>query len=604
MVLLLDDPADADSGEPGSFGRLHDALVAAGVERGTPVGLALSAGANGSLTIGVATAGVSIGFTGRHALRSIAAAEATLHPRWVWWTNEPAAVLVRHGIRLTACWDLSAAHRLLVGGWRTDEVRIWSTANGLDHTLAPALGQLDLGDGDSGDGAHPALRADGHLRAEWVAGSWRDSAAGAARWGELALDVMVRQQDLLRSVEAAGDALATARSESAAEMLCAELEHDGLPIDMSVATGLIRDLVGERPADEREAIERRAARDASVLAHLPPGASFDLRNPADVKSMLRRVGIDVPDTRAWRLEQMRAVHPVVEALLLWRKAERIATTFGYGWLDEHVGPDHRLRGAWSGTDGAAGRMTAQAGLHNLPADLRPAVRADEGWLFVRADLGQIEPRVLAAVSGDRAFVDATTADDLYRPVATRLNVERPIAKVGVLAAMYGQTSGTAGQALQGMDRAYPVAMQFLRDADRAGREGRELRTFGGRLIPMWNTTPDWDAPVDERSASAAVASRGRYARNATVQGAAAELFKAWAATVRARLAGDPELSDSRIVLCLHDELLVHTPATAAERVAEMVSSCLDEASGRWFRGTGVRFVADVSIVASWADAKA
>ncbi len=603
-MLLLDDPADADSGEPGSFGRLHDALVAAGVERGTPMGLALSAGANGSITVGVAAAGVSIGCTGRGALHSIAAVEAALRPRWVWWSNEPATVLVSHGIRLTACWDLSAVHRLLVGGWRADEVRMWSTANRLDHTLAPALGQLDLGDGDGGAGVHPAVRADGHLRAEWVSGSWRDSAEGAARWAELALDVMARQQDLLRSVEAAGDSMATARSESAAEMLCAELEHDGLPIDMSVAFDLIRDLVGERPADEREAMERRAARDASVLAHLPPGASFDLRNPADVKSMLRRVGIDVPDTRAWRLEQMRTVHPVVEALLRWRKAERIATTFGYTWLDQHVGDDHRLRGAWTGTDGAAGRMTAQAGLHNLPADLRPAVRADAGWKFVRADLGQIEPRVLAAVSGDRSFVQATAADDLYQPVAQRLKVERPIAKVGVLAAMYGQTSGTAGQALQGMDKAYPVAMQFLRDADRAGREGRELRTFGGRLIPMWDTTPDPDAPVDERSASSAIASRGRYARNATVQGAAAELFKAWAATVRARLAGDPDLASTRIVLCLHDELLVHAPAAVADRVAALVHACLDEASGRWFRGTGVRFVADVSIVDSWADAKA
>jgi DNA polymerase-1 len=594
MVTLHDDPT-----------AVVGALVDAGVARGDPVGLALANGDDGRLVLGLAApGGLLVGVSGVDAVDVIAAVEAAVRPRWVWWSNEPASLLVRHGVRLGACWDLSAVHRLLVGGWRTDEVRIWSAVRGLDHRQAPALGQLDLGDGDSGEGEHPAVRADGFLRSEWVAGLWRDAPEAAARWAELALDVMGRQQERLRSIAAAGDALAAARSESAAEMLCAELEHDGLPIDMSVALGLVHDLVGDRPADEREADRLRAERDAVVLAHLPPGQTFDLRNPADVKSMLRRVGIDVPDTRAWRLEQMRTVHPVVEALLQWRKAERIATTFGYGWLDQHVGPDHRLRGAWSGTDGAAGRMTAQAGLHNLPADLRPAVRADDGWSFVRADLGQIEPRVLAAVSGDRAFVQATAADDLYRPVAERLRVERPIAKVGVLAAMYGQTSGTAGQALQGMDKAYPVAMQYLRDADRAGREGRELRTFGGRLIPMWDAIPDPDAPVDERSASAAIASRGRYARNATVQGAAAELFKAWAATVRARLAGDPDLSASRIVLCLHDELLVHTPAAVSERVASLVHACLDEASGRWFRGTGVRFVADVSIVDSWADAKA
>ncbi len=591
MVAMFD---DADS--------LARALTNAGVERGTPVAITFVEGGNAPL-LGIATVGFAAGVGGPAALRAVTAIEAELRPRWVWWSNEPAATLVRHGVRFTACWDLSAVHRLIVGGWRADEVRIWSAAHDLDPDRAPALGQLDLGDGDSGDGEHPAVRADGHLRAEWVSGSWRDSPDRAGRWAEVALLVMERQRDLLRSIDSAGDALATARSESAAEMLCAELEHDGLPIDMTVALGLIRSLVGDRPVDEREAAAHRAARDAEVLQHLPPGNTVDLRNPADVKSMLRRVGIDVPDTRAWRLESMRTVHPAVEALLHWRKAERIATTFGYNWLDQHVGNDHRLRGAWTGTDGAAGRMTAQAGLHNLPADLRPAVRADDGWQFVRADLGQIEPRVLAAVSGDRGFVQATAADDLYQPVAKRLGVERPIAKVAVLAAMYGQTSGTAGQALQGMDKAYPVAMQFLRDADRAGREGRELRTFGGRLIPMWNTTPDPDAPVDERSASAAVASRGRYARNATVQGAAAELFKAWAATVRARLAADPELSESRIVLCLHDELLVHAPTPMAERVATLVHTCLDEASGRWFRGTGVRFVADVSIVASWADAK-
>ena len=45
----------------------------------------------------------------------------------------------------------------------------------------------------------------------------------------------------------------------------------------------------------------------------------------------------MPNTRKWVLEPFRETHPVVEALLEWRKAERIATTYGYGWLDAHVG---------------------------------------------------------------------------------------------------------------------------------------------------------------------------------------------------------------------------------------------------------------------------
>ena len=159
-------------------------------------------------------------------------------------------------------------------------------------------------------------------------------------------------------------------------------------------------------------------------------------------------------------------------------------------------------------------MTAQAGLHNLPAELRAAVAAEPGYRLVRADLGQIEPRILAAISGDRAFARAADADDLYAPVAARLGVERPIAKVAVLAAMYGQTSGAAGQALRGLEQAYPVAMRYLRDAYEAGRAGRDVRTHGGRLVRMWPDPPG----LDEPALRAALASRGRYARNAVVQG--------------------------------------------------------------------------------------
>ncbi len=69
-------------------------------------------------------------------------------------------------------------------------------------------------------------------------------------------------------------------------------------------------------------------------------------------------------------------------------------------------------------------------------------------MFVRADLGQIEPRVLAAVSGDQALTVATRADDLYAPVAAQLGVRGPVAKVAVLGAMYGQTTGHGAQALR------------------------------------------------------------------------------------------------------------------------------------------------------------
>ena len=388
-------------------------------------------------------------------------------------------------------------------------------------------------------------------------------------------------------------AVATARCESTAELLCAELSADGLPMDRAVAEQILTEIIGPRPRSEAEAAALRAARDAEVLRHAPAGVTADLRSPAQVRSLLARVGVDVPDTRAWRLREMRDAHPLVGALLEWRKAERIATTYGYAWLDEHLGADGRLRGAWTGSDGAAGRMTASAGLHNMPAALRPAVVAADGHVFVRADLGQIEPRVLAAVSGDQALVAAARADDLYAPVAAQLGVDRPVAKVAVLGAMYGQTTGHGAQALRRLNAAYPVAMAYLDAADRAGRAGRDLRTYGGRLIVL---AP---APGQDARSSSRVAAYGRYARNAMIQGAAAELFKMWAVIVRARCGP----LDARIVLCLHDELLVHCPREQAETVSRLVDECLREAAQRWAPGCGVRFISDTSIVRSWSDAK-
>jgi DNA polymerase-1 len=240
-------------------------------------------------------------------------------------------------------------------------------------------------------------------------------------------------------------------------------------------------------------------------------------------------------------------------------------------------------------------MTASAGLHNMPAVLRQAVIAADGHVFIRADLGQIEPRVLAAVSGDQALIAATGADDLYLPVAGQLNVDRPTAKVAMIAAMYGQTTGHGGQALRRMKAAYPVAMAYLDDADRQARSGRDLRTYGGRLVRMSGGGPQ--AGAEEPSSR--VAGRGRYGRNAMIQGAAAELFKMWAATVRARGAE----MDARIVLCLHDELLVHVAQGSAERAAGLVRDCLEETARRWAPASRVRFLADISAIRCWADAK-
>jgi DNA polymerase I len=574
-------------------------MEASGVTRGDRVAVAISSSSACIAFVSDASAWV---VATDDPASAVAALEAALRPRWVWWTAETPMALACARVRVATCWDVAAVHRLLFGGWRAEPARVWAVLNRASTEL-PSMGQLGLLDdhGDEGDDPENPVRPDGHLRPEWVSGGWSGTPARAAHWAALALQVHDRQKALIAALPGRNGAMGAARSESAAEVLCAELTVEGLPISVSRAGEIIGSHVGPRPLTERDEALNRERRDERVLRHAPPGTGADLRNPAHVRAMLTRLGIDVADTRKWRLEPFRESHPLVDALLTWRKAERISTTYGYAWLDEHVGADGRLRGGWTACDGAAGRMTAQVGLHNLPAEMRDAVIAEPGFVFVHADLGQIEPRVLAAVSGDNALAAATAADDLYAPVAERLRVERAVAKVAVLAAMYGQTSGAAGEALRGMEAAYPVAMQFLRDADRCGQAGIDVRTYGGRLVRMGfgpagpTGAAVAGAPVD-RSAGAA---RGRYARNAVIQGAAAELFKAWAVMVRARVAP----LGASIVLCLHDELLVHAPSDRAAEVSRLLEEALPEAAYRWMPEGRVRYVAKASVISRWSEAK-
>jgi len=525
-------------------------------------------------------------------LPTLEALEREHSPRWV-VAGAAAGLghLVGLGIRVARSWDVAEVHRLIAGGWRADLGAAWATVHDQPWPAAPDNPErrgeatlFDVGESDPGEAAAAPARAD-RVPVDALPTNADPTQVGAL--AEL-IDEVARRQYV--RLDAFGPrAVATAYSESAAAVLALELERDGLPIDRVRAEELIAAAAGPRPRTAGEAAAIRAARDERVLRHLP-GRRADLRNPADVQALLAAAGVSVPSTRAWVLEPYRRSHPLVAALLDWRKDERIATTYGYRWLDEHVGPDNRLRGAWTACDGAAGRMTARNGLHNLPQPLRPAVAAESGHVFVRADLGQIEPRVLAALSGDPAFAAASRADDLYAPVAATLGVPRSAAKIAVLAAMYGQRSGAAGAALRGLERAFPAAMAVLDDAYAAGLQGRSLRTFGGRLIQL-HSHPD-ESP-------AAAAGRGRYARNAVVQGSAAELFKAWAATVRHEL----RPISGQIVLCLHDELLVHVAERHAEAAVATVHQALTDSARRWVGSEQVRFIADVKVVRRWDEAK-
>lgn len=566
-----------------------------GLASGQLVGLAVA----DDLGIGVSVRrndGVSSLYTSiPEAPELIRAIDRRYAPRWVWWDQAAARSLASRSIEIDRCWDVVAVHRLIHGGSRWPIPLVWASLHQLPVETIPELGQLDLlGAAVSEPDDDSPVQADGHLSPGWLDVGWRSSPQSLAAWAELPLVAAERQLELLRGENKPVAAVSTAHAESVASLLCAEMEVSGLPIDTGRARTIISDAIGPRTNGLSSDDEGRARRDAEVLSHVQPSQDVNLRNSTEVKAMLRRLDIEVEDTRAWRLEKFRGAHPVIEALLSWRKAERISTTYGYRWLDEHV-ENGRLRGDWASSDGSAGRMTASAGLHNLPSEMRPAIAAEPGHVFVRADLGQIEPRVLAAVSGDPAFIEATKRDDLYHEVSQQLEVSRDVAKLAVLGAMYGATSGESAHALRRLERAFPVAMQFLEDAARSGERRVDVTTVGGRRIRLSGSDSiDGNLDVARRAA----ASRGRYARNAVIQGAAAEFFKVWAVIVRRRA----RALDGRVVLCLHDELLVHGPVDHGEALSGVVSEAVNEAAHYWSPSPAVRFVADVSVISRWSDA--
>ena len=318
-------------------------------------------------------------------------------------------------------------------------------------------------------------------------------------------------------------------------MLCLELERDGLPVDRRAAERPHRRGRPARARTTRRDAERirRRARPRRVLRHAPGRERTDLRNPAQVRDLLAAVGVDVPDTRAWRLEPFRDDPP----------ARRRAAALAQGRADRD---DVRLRLARRArrrrrpaprrVDRLRRRGRADDGPERpaQPARRRCARRscAEPGHVFVRADLGQIEPRVLAAVSGDRAFAEATRGRRPLRAGRRRSSASSArSAKVAVLAAMYGQRSGAAGEALGDLERAYPVAMGLPRRRLRRRAWPRRAAAHLRRPADPDRERCDADVPAGPGDDGAG---RGRFARNAVIQGSAAELFKAWAATVRPR----------------------------------------------------------------------
>ncbi|MFI5977887.1 bifunctional 3'-5' exonuclease/DNA polymerase [Streptomyces sp. NPDC051452] len=518
--------------------------------------------------------------------------------RWVWRsTPEVYPRLLATGVRVERCYDIEDAETLLLG----HEGRY-----GEPRSAAAAVARLRGGPVPP----DPPLRA-----AVPNAQSPLFEPAGVQLPLADLLAVYADQQRRHRRTAHPDRMRLLTAAESAGMLVAAEMNHAGLPWSAEVHRELLRDLLGERYAGRGE--PRRLAELAEEVS-----AAFGRRVrpdlPADVIKAFAQAGIKVGSTRRWEIRSVD--HPAVEPLLEYKKLYRIWVAHGWSWLQDWV-REGRFRPEFLAGGTVTGRwVTNGGGALQIPKVIRRAVVADPGWRLVVADADQMEPRVLAAISRDPGLMEvAGRESDLYQSVSDRaFSGDRDQAKLAVLGAVYGQTSGDGLKNLAALRRRFPKAVAYVDDAARAGEEGRLVRTWLGRTCPPvagsdGDPAEEAGIPVGEddtgtrddgRSrtsghSSADSRARGRFARNFVIQGSAADWALLLLAALRQACAG----LEAELVFFQHDEVIVHCPAEEADAVVEAIRESAALAGRLTFGETPVRFPFSTAVVECYADAK-
>jgi len=406
-------------------------------------------------------------------------------------------------------------------------------------------------------------------------------------------------------------------AESAGALIGAELRAAGLPWSREVHERVLETELGARPEPGWKP-ERMVVLATEVRAALgQPSANLD--SQAALLRALRNAGIQVDSTAKWELREHD--HPAIAPLLAYKRSARLLSANGWAWLDEWI-VDGRFRPDYVPGGTATGRWaTSGGGALQLPKSVRGAVVADPGWALVVADAAQLEPRVLAGLARDEAMATAARGRDIYRGIVDDGVVEtRDQAKIAILGAMYGATTGDSGRLVPRLARAYPRAMALVDRAAATGERGAQVTTNLGRSSPLppasWHAVQarasEPDASIaDERKARSVARDWGRFTRNFVVQGSAAEWALCWMAALRTRLAAFPSAATGaarsgpvfgavpHLVYYLHDEIIVHTPIERAEAVAQAVRETAEGAGRLLFGDFPVDFPLDLAIVESY-----
>lgn len=319
-------------------------------------------------------------------------------------------------------------------------------------------------------------------------------------------------------------------------------------------------------------------------------------------------------TSAEVLEKLTNAHPIIPKILEYRQLTKLNSTYAEG-LAGYIRADGRIHGKFHQTVTVTGRISsADPNLQNIPTrmplgrEIRKVFIPEEGSVFVDADYSQIELRVLAHMSGDAALIAAYQADEDIHAITASQVFDVPLdqvdstlrrkAKAVNFGIVYGISSFGLGQDLDISRKeaegyiekyfaTYGKVKEFLdRTVEDAKKNGYTVTMFGRRRpIPELASSNFMTRSFGERAAM-----------NAPVQGTAADIIKIAMVRVNRRL--KEEHLQSRLVLQIHDELIIETKKEELETVQKLLVDEMTHAAE-----LSVPLLVDANVGNSWYDAK-
>ena len=368
-----------------------------------------------------------------------------------------------------------------------------------------------------------------------------------------------------------------------------DMEKNGVKVEAEALK-----LYGDQLGDKIVELEKEIYEDANE--------TFNINSPKQLGVVLFE-NMKIPGGRKTKtgystaadvLEKLAPEYPIVAKILEYRQLTKLKSTYADG-LAGYIQEDGRIHGKFNQTVTATGRISStEPNLQNIPVRvelgrmIRKVFVPEEGYVFVDADYSQIELRVLAHCSGDEQLIKAYREEaDIHRITASQVfhvpfdevtDSQRRNAKAVNFGIVYGISSfglsqdlsitrKEAAKYIEDYFHTYPGIKAFLDDAVAHAKENGYVKTLFGRRRPVPELA---SSNFMQRSFGE------RVAMNAPIQGTAADIMKIAMIGVNKRL--KEQKMKSRLVLQVHDELLIETHHTEIDTVKEVLREEMEQAA--------------------------